>query len=145
MSGGFAGWSAKLLRLLRSPGTVAVVAQVWQALGSFALQVLAARLLGVDGLAVVSLCYGTIILATAVGSGIVGDSLTVPEAATAKANVVVSSQATRPARTTGSQRSSAACRTRSSRNSRVITSRTRVRSPRRTCSRRIPTSTSSWA
>lgn len=64
-------------RRLARPGAVAILAQVWQAAGSFALQVIAAHLLGAPGLALVSLCLGVIVLATAVSSGVVGDSLTV--------------------------------------------------------------------
>lgn len=70
-------WSARLYVIARSAALAAVVAQVWQAAGSFGLQLLAARLLGGPGLGAVSLCLGLIILATAVTSGLVGDSLTV--------------------------------------------------------------------
>lgn len=62
---------------LTSAAAGAVVAQVWQAAGSFALQILAAHLLGASGLGTVALSYGVLILVTAVASGIVGDSLTV--------------------------------------------------------------------
>ena len=55
----------------------AMVAQVWQAVGSFGLQLLAAWLLGASGLGVLSLCLSIIILATAVVSGMVGDSLVI--------------------------------------------------------------------
>ena len=55
----------------------AMVAQVWQAVGSFGLQLLAAWLLGASGLGVLSLCLGLIVLATAVASGMVGDSLVI--------------------------------------------------------------------
>lgn len=55
----------------------AVAAQASQALASFALQVLAARLLGVEGLGRFAALYGFLILATAICSGFVGDSLTV--------------------------------------------------------------------
>ncbi len=55
----------------------AVTAQFSQALGSFLLQVLAARLLGSEGLAVFAVLYGLVVLGTAVVSGFVGDSLTV--------------------------------------------------------------------
>lgn len=54
-----------------------MVAQVWQAAGSFGLQLLAAWLLGASGLGLLSLCLGIIILATAVASGMVGDSLVI--------------------------------------------------------------------
>ena len=54
-----------------------MVAQVWQAAGSFGLQLLAAWLLGASGLGLLSLCLSIIILATAVTSGMVGDSLVI--------------------------------------------------------------------
>jgi O-antigen/teichoic acid export membrane protein len=60
-----------------SPAAGAVLAQLWQSLSSLLLQILAAQALGASGLAVVSLSYGAIILATAVNSGMIGDSLTV--------------------------------------------------------------------
>ena len=64
-------------RLLRRPVTGALAGQATQAVAGLALQVAAARELGAGGLAVFSLVYGAIVLATAVGSGLVGDSLTV--------------------------------------------------------------------
>lgn len=71
-----------VVRSMRPParlpsGVVAIGAQMWQAATSFALQILASWMLGASGLALVSLCYGIIIVATAVNGGIVGDSLTV--------------------------------------------------------------------
>ncbi len=66
-----------MLRLLRRPATGALAGQGTQALAGLVLQVLAARALGAVGLAVFSLVYGAIVLATAVCSGLVGDSLTV--------------------------------------------------------------------
>lgn len=51
--------------------------QLSQALGSFALQLLAARMLGAAGLGAFALAYSLVVTATAVGSGLVGDSLTV--------------------------------------------------------------------
>ncbi len=54
-----------------------MVAQVWQAVGSFGLQLLAAWLLGASGLGTLSLCLGIIVLATALASGMVGDSLVI--------------------------------------------------------------------
>ncbi|SDP38100.1 Membrane protein involved in the export of O-antigen and teichoic acid [Pedococcus dokdonensis] len=69
--------SARLRSLVTSRASGAVIAQVWQAAGSFALQVLAAHLLGARGLGVVALCLGVIVLTTAITSGFVGDSLTV--------------------------------------------------------------------
>ncbi|MGB3827975.1 MAG: hypothetical protein WA962_04295 [Ornithinimicrobium sp.] len=52
-------------------------AQASQALASFALQILAARLLGLEGLGRFATAYALIVLATAVVTGFVGDSLTV--------------------------------------------------------------------
>jgi len=64
-------------RIVRAPAAGAAVAQVWQALGSFLLQVLAAWLLGASGLGVISLSLGVIVLATTLASGIIGDSLVI--------------------------------------------------------------------
>lgn len=55
----------------------AVGAQITQALASFALMTLAARLLGLSELGKFSILYGTVVLATAISTGFVGDSLTV--------------------------------------------------------------------
>lgn len=55
----------------------AIAAQGSQAAGSFALQFAAARFLGLDGLGQFAILYGLLVLATAVCSGFVGDSLTV--------------------------------------------------------------------
>lgn len=55
----------------------AVGAQVTQALASFALMTLAARLLGLSELGKFSILYGAVVLATAISTGFVGDSLTV--------------------------------------------------------------------
>ena len=63
--------------MLRSRALGAMVAQVWQAIGSFGLQLLAAWLLGAAGLGTLSLCLSIIILATAVASGMIGDSLVI--------------------------------------------------------------------
>lgn len=65
------------MRLLRRPATGALAAQGTQAVAGLALQVAAVRELGAAGLAAFSLAYGAIVLATAVCSGLVGDSLTV--------------------------------------------------------------------
>jgi O-antigen/teichoic acid export membrane protein len=54
-----------------------MVAQVWQAVGSFGLQLVAAWLLGASGLGLLSLCLSIIVLATALASGMVGDSLVI--------------------------------------------------------------------
>ncbi|GAA2737175.1 hypothetical protein GCM10009867_23350 [Pedococcus aerophilus] len=69
--------TGRLRSLATSHASGAVVAQVWQAAASFALQVVAAHVLGAEGLGLVSLCLGTIVLVTALTSGFVGDSLTV--------------------------------------------------------------------
>ena len=66
-----------LSRAVRSDATGAMVAQLWQAAGSFALQIVAAHLLGATGLGAFALCFGVIVLATALVGGVVGDSLTV--------------------------------------------------------------------
>ncbi|TKJ18786.1 hypothetical protein A6V29_10950 [Blastococcus sp. CCUG 61487] len=65
------------LSVLRRPVTGAVTGQVTQALVGLVLQVAAARFLGAAGLATFALGYGLVVLATAVCSGLVGDSLTV--------------------------------------------------------------------
>lgn len=64
-------------RVMTAPATGAAVAQVWQALGSFLLQVAAAWLLGASGLGVISLSLGVIVFAAALASGVVGDSLVI--------------------------------------------------------------------
>lgn len=60
---------------VRSSGSLVV--QLAQAFGSFALQILVLRALGVDGLAVFAVLYGLLVLSSAVVGGFVGDSLTV--------------------------------------------------------------------
>jgi O-antigen/teichoic acid export membrane protein len=67
----------RLGALLRRRATGAIAGQVTQAIAGLVLQVAAARFLGAAGLATFSLIYGAIVLATAVTSGMVGDSLTV--------------------------------------------------------------------
>lgn len=62
---------------VRAQAAGGVAAQFAQAGSSFALQIVAVRLLGLEGLGVFAALYGLIILGTAVGSGVVGDSLTV--------------------------------------------------------------------
>ncbi len=64
-------------RLVRAPVTGAMAGQVTLALSGLVLQVAAARALGAAGLATWSLAYGVVVLATALASGLVGDSLTV--------------------------------------------------------------------
>lgn len=54
-----------------------VTAQASQALASFTLQLLAVRLLGLDGLGRFATAYALIVVATALVTGFVGDSLTV--------------------------------------------------------------------
>ena len=66
-----------LLRVLRRPAAGALTGQATSALAGLVLQVAAARELGAAGLAAFSLAYGAIVLATAICSGLVGDSLTV--------------------------------------------------------------------
>lgn len=61
--------------LLRSKAMGAGVAQVWQAVGSFGLQIVAAWTLGAEGLGLISLSLGVIVLTAALASGMVGDSL----------------------------------------------------------------------
>lgn len=63
------------LRRLRPLG--AITAQMSQALASFTLQVLAARELGASGLGLFALVLSVLLMVTAVGSGLVGDSLTI--------------------------------------------------------------------
>jgi O-antigen/teichoic acid export membrane protein len=63
--------------VLRRPAAGALAGQATSALAGLVLQVAAARELGAAGLAAFSLAYGAIVLATAVSSGLVGDSLTV--------------------------------------------------------------------
>lgn len=67
----------RITALARSSAAGAVTAEVWQAVGSFALQIAAAYLLGATGLGAVSLCLGVVVMSTALTSGMVGDSLTV--------------------------------------------------------------------
>jgi len=55
----------------------AVAAQLAQALTSVVLSIAAARALGAEGVGVYGLCYAGIVLATAISTGLVGDSLTV--------------------------------------------------------------------
>lgn len=55
----------------------AICGQLSQAVGSFALQLLAARLLGASGLGAFALVYSVILTSTAIGTGLVGDSLTI--------------------------------------------------------------------
>jgi O-antigen/teichoic acid export membrane protein len=55
----------------------ALAAQVAQALGNFTIQVLAARELGASGLGAFAFLFGALVMATALSSGLVGDSLTV--------------------------------------------------------------------
>jgi len=61
----------------RRSGMAAIAAQGTQAAGGLVIQVLAARSLGTAGLGQFGLLYGTLLLATAITSGFVGDSMTV--------------------------------------------------------------------
>jgi O-antigen/teichoic acid export membrane protein len=63
------------LRLPRALGAVA--GQVTLALGSFVLQLVAVRALGASGFGVFAMLFGAIVMATAVSTGLVGDTLTV--------------------------------------------------------------------
>jgi O-antigen/teichoic acid export membrane protein len=67
---------------LRS-GAAAIAAQGSQSLGSLVLQILAARGLGAEGLGKFGLLYGTLVVATAIATGFVGDSMTVLDRAQA--------------------------------------------------------------
>src|SRR4051794_32403811 len=55
----------------------ALGAQVMLALGGFVLQVVATRELGKTGLGTFALLYGAIVMATALSTGLLGDSLIV--------------------------------------------------------------------
>jgi O-antigen/teichoic acid export membrane protein len=55
----------------------AMVASFSQAFGSFLLQVLALRFLGFEGLGNFAMAFGIIVIATAIVTGLIGDSLTV--------------------------------------------------------------------
>lgn len=66
-----------MIALLRSRAAGAAVAQVWQSVGSFGLQIMAAWTLGAEGLGLISLSLGVIVLTTALSSGMVGDSLVI--------------------------------------------------------------------
>jgi len=61
----------------RLPAIGALTGQVSLALGSLMLQVVAARALGAEGLGQFALLFGYVVMATAVSTGLVGDSLTV--------------------------------------------------------------------
>lgn len=61
----------------RSQAVGGVAAQATQAGASFVLQILAVRLLGVEGLGIFASLYALIVLGAAINSGFVGDSLTV--------------------------------------------------------------------
>lgn len=61
----------------RRNGMAAIVAQGAMAAGGFALQILAARSLGVSGLGEFGLLYGTLVWANGIISGFIGDSLIV--------------------------------------------------------------------
>jgi O-antigen/teichoic acid export membrane protein len=71
------GAGALRVRLKRAGALGAIAAQLSQALGSFALQVLAARALGAAGLGLFALVYSVIVMTTALSTGLIGDSLTI--------------------------------------------------------------------
>lgn len=62
----------------------AIVAQGAQAAVSFALQIIVARMLGIDELGRFAVFYGVLVLATAIVTGLVGDSLVVLDRADAR-------------------------------------------------------------
>jgi O-antigen/teichoic acid export membrane protein len=66
-----------LARFVRHGAIGAMAAQVSQAGGSFALQLIAAVMLGLAGFGKFAILYGVIVLLTGLASGFVGDSLTV--------------------------------------------------------------------
>ncbi|WP_152187760.1 lipopolysaccharide biosynthesis protein [Georgenia satyanarayanai] len=69
-------WRGRLARLPhRALGALA--GQVTLALGSFVLSVVAARTLGATGFGTYALLFGAVVMATAVTTGLLGDSLTV--------------------------------------------------------------------
>lgn len=67
----------RIVALARSRAAGAAVAQVWQAVGSFGLQIVAAWTLGPVGLGLISLSLGIVVLSTALASGMIGDSLVI--------------------------------------------------------------------
>lgn len=73
----------RVIRLVRSRAAGAAVAQVWQAVGSFGLQIVAAWTLGPVGLGLISLSLGIVVLSTALASGMIGDSLVILDRAKA--------------------------------------------------------------
>lgn len=72
-----AGATVRVRAGLRAPAAGALGAQVVQALGNFVVQVFAARELGASGIGTYALLFGAVLMATALSSGLVGDSLTV--------------------------------------------------------------------
>jgi O-antigen/teichoic acid export membrane protein len=69
--------SRRVSARLKTRPVGALAAQVMVATGSFVLQVLAARELGSVGLGTFALLFGCIVMATAVTTGLIGDSLAV--------------------------------------------------------------------
>ncbi|MFT4297060.1 MAG: hypothetical protein QM582_16785 [Micropruina sp.] len=67
----------RIFALARSRAAGAAVAQIWQAFGSFGLQIVAAWTLGAQGLGLISMSLGVIVLTTALASGMIGDSLVI--------------------------------------------------------------------
>lgn len=62
---------------LRGNGAGAVAGQLSQALASFVLQLLAARVLGAKGLGLFALIYSVLVMTSAISTGLIGDSLTI--------------------------------------------------------------------
>lgn len=73
-----------LRRFVRHGAIGGMAAQVSQAGGSFALQIIAAVTLGLAGFGKFALLYGVLVLLTGIASGFVGDSLTVLDRGSAK-------------------------------------------------------------
>jgi len=71
------GASTHLRRVGQMSAVGALAGQISAAIGSFALQILAARTLGATGLGTFAFLYGALIMATALSSGLIGDTLTV--------------------------------------------------------------------
>lgn len=69
--------ASRLSKFRLPTAAAAMAAQMSKALGSFVLQVVAARELGADGFGIFAFMLGSIVMATALTTGLVGDSLTV--------------------------------------------------------------------
>jgi len=64
-------------RLPKARPLGAITGQMSQALGSFVLQIVAARALGAEGLGLFALVLSVLVMVTAVSSGLIGDTLTI--------------------------------------------------------------------